>query len=266
MKRYIIRAVGVVLALALAVGVFMVVRTQMEYAQEETSRQEAEELAEFPLELQEYSLADAAANKPDPNLVLLAQLDLESLRAENPDIVGWICIPDTELSYPMVQGENNSYYLNHTWQRRRNAGGAIFLERTSKADFTDYHTIVYGHRMYNDSMFGTLKYYKDLDFWREHPCIYVVTEGGAYRYDIFAAQEAGVKEIVYRLDIREKRLEKEFLQYCIDGSVIDTGVVPMEDDCVLTLSTCVERGHATRWVVHGIRTQAYERPKTGLSE
>ena len=53
MKRYIMRAVGVVLALALAVGVFMVVRTQMEYAQEETSRQEAEELAEFPMELQE---------------------------------------------------------------------------------------------------------------------------------------------------------------------------------------------------------------------
>lgn len=261
MKRYITRAVGLVLAVMLAVGGFMAVRTQLEYAQEETSRSEAAEQAELPSHFQPYEQKDIEARVLDPNLVLLAQMDIESLREENPDVVGWICIPDTELSYPLLQGEDNAFYLNHTWQRTRNSGGAIFLEQTSSADFADYHTIVYGHRMRNDSMFGTLKYYKDLDFWREHPCVYVVTVNSAYRYDIFAAQEAGIEDIVYRLDIKEKHLEEEFLQYCTDGSAIDTGRAPVADECVLTLSTCMERGHATRWVVHGVRTQAYQRPK-----
>lgn len=266
MKRYMIRAVGLVLAVVLAVGGFMAIRTQLEYAQEETSRSEAAELAELPPHFQPYEQEEAAADEPDPNLVLLAQMNLEGLQEENPDVVGWICIPDTELSYPLVQGKDNAYYLKHTWQRTKNPGGAIFLEQTSNADFTDYHTIVYGHRMRNDSMFGTLKYYKDLDFWREHPCIYVVTADGAYRYDIFAAQEAGIKDIVYRLDIEEKHLEEEFLQYCTAGSAIDTGLTPMTDDRILTLSTCTGGSHATRWVVHGARTQVYERPKTDLPE
>lgn len=260
MKRYIIRAVGLALIALLAVGGFMVTRTQLEYAQEETSREEAAGIAGLPPDIQQYGPEDDAAGEPDPNLALLAQLDLESLRAENPDVVGWVCIPDTELSYPVVQGKNNSFYLNHTWQRAKNPGGSIFMEHTANPDFTDYHTLVYGHRMRNDSMFGTLKYYKDLDFWREHPCIYVVTTDSVYRYDIFSAQEAGIKEIVYRLDIEEKQLEEEFLQYCIEGSEIDTGVTPTADQHVLTLSTCTGRGHATRWVIHGVQTQAYERP------
>ena len=189
----------------------------------------------------------------------LAKIDLEALRAVNEDVVGWIAIPGTTLSYPLMQGEDNQYYLSHSWKREAVSGGSVFLESTNNRDLTDFHTIAYAHRMCNDTMFGTLKYYKGLDFWQEHPRIYIVLNDMIYRYDIFSAQEADVKGIVYRLDIEENELEEEFLQYCIENSVIDTGLTPEASDRILTLSTCTGNGHVNRWVVHGVLAQEYSR-------
>ena len=188
----------------------------------------------------------------------LADVDLEALRAVNEDVVGWIAIPGTDLSYPLMQGGDNHYYLSHNWKKESSIGGAVFLESTSSRDLTDFHTIVFAHRMLNDTMFGTLKYYNDADFWREHPHVYIVTDGGVYRYEIFSAQEADVKGIVYRLNIRESGLEEEYIQYCVEGSVIETGITPSPDDRFLVLSTCTEIGYANRWVVHGRLAQVYE--------
>jgi len=205
----------------------------------------AEETA--PLEPTEPLPEEAAA---------LAEVDLEALRAVNPDVRGWIAIPGTELSYPLMQGPDNQYYLSHNWKRELLGGGSVYLESTNSGDLSDFHTIAYAHRMRNDSMFGTLKYYKDEDFWKEHPSVYLVLDGGVYRYDIFSAREASVKGIVFRLDLEESHLEEDFIQACIERSVIDTGLTPEAGDRILTLSTCTETGHATRWVVHAVRHKA----------
>lgn len=263
MKRKVIRILEAALAAVLVVGLAMVLRTWTEGREEQSDREEAAGMANLPEQLQKYGQDCRVLSEPDPNLALLAQVDLRGLREENPDVIGWICIPDTELSYPLVQGEDNSFYLNRTWRQRRNSAGAIFMEHSCSADFSDYHTIIYGHRMNNDSMFGTLKYYDSLDFWREHPSVYVVTEDSVRRYDIFSAQEAGVKDTLYRLDIEEKHLEKELIAYCAGGSVLDTGLVPETGNPILTLSTCTRRGRSTRWVVHGMLSQAYKLDRTG---
>ena len=258
MKWKIVRILEIGLTAVLVIALAMVIRTQVECRQEADAQKEAAMLANLPPQLQRYGQEFRGENEPDPNLALLAQVDLNALQAENPDVVGWICIPDTELSYPLLQGEDNAFYLSHTWQRKRNAGGSVFMAQTCNADFTDYHTIIYAHRMNNGSMFGTLKYYERPDFWQEHPSVYVVTVDSVLRYDIFSAQEAGVRDILYCLDIEGNSLESELLQYCINGSVIDTGLTPKAGDPILTLSTCTERGHDTRWVVHGVLTQTYE--------
>jgi len=183
----------------------------------------------------------------------LAEIDLEALRAVNEDVRGWIAIPGTELSYPLMQGRDNQYYLSHNWKKELQGGGSVYLESTNSGDLSDFHTLVYAHRMRNGSMFGTLKYYQEEDFWREHPSIYVAVDRGVYRYDIFSVREASVKGIVFRLDIEESRLEEEFIQSCIENSVINAGLEPGADDQILTLSTCTEAGHANRWVVHAVR-------------
>lgn len=187
----------------------------------------------------------------------LANINLETLRTVNPDVIGWIMIPDTEISYPLLQGEDNKYYLSHNWKRKSSGSGSIFLESTNSRDLTDFHTIVYAHRMRNDTMFGELKYYRESDFWQEHPYVYLATDGGVSCYEIFAVQTADAKGIVYRLDIKQSSLEEEFLQSCIDNSVIDTGITPGKEDHILTLSTCTSVGYSNRLAVHSRLTQIY---------
>lgn len=183
-------------------------------------------------------------------------VDLEALQSLNPDVLGWIIIPNTELSYPLLQGEDNQYYLKRDWIGEPDAGGSIFLEVTNHQDFTDFHTIIYGHRMRNGTMFGMLKYYNDFVFWWEHPSIYIVTNSHIRQYDIFAAYETSVKGIVFQLELTGK--ENELIQYCVENSEIQTGIVPKKDDRLLTLSTCPKNGYSKRWVVQGYLTKEYE--------
>lgn len=244
------------IALGFLFSMGMVLRQQAEYRQIVHDRAEAVQLAGLSEQGKPLVQAQKGPELPE-EAASLAEVDLAALRAVNEDVVGWISIPGTELSYPLVQGEDNQYYLTHTWRREASSGGAVFLECMNRRDMRGFHTIAYAHRMNNDTMFGTLKYYRDSSFWEAHPSIYVVTDEGIARYDIFSAEEVSVTGIVYRLDLEESELEAEFLQACMDGSVIDTGIVPKEDARVLTLSTCTGNGHATRWVVHGTLVQTY---------
>lgn len=269
-----------VLAAVLLIGGGVLLRQYLQYrrmAADDADASQAAGLPErsetpqpaAPIQPEPTDAPEGPEEPPEPlpeEAAALAEVDLEALRAVNEDVVGWIEIPGTELSYPLVQGEDNRFYLDHNWKKEASGGGSVFLESTNSGDLSDYHTLAYAHRMRNGSMFGVLKYYKDQDFWQEHPRIYVVLEDGVYRYDIFAAQEADVKGVVYRLDIEASGLEEEFLQYCIEGSVIDTGVTPEVGERILTLSTCTGNGYDTRWVVHGVLAQIYERPEADPAE
>ena len=110
-------------------------------------------------------------------------------------------------------------------------------------------------------MFGPLRSYLKQDFWLAHPTVYLVTDAGVQAYDIFAAFEVGVHEVVYRLDLIESGLVNEFIRFSMRHSAIDTGITPTAEDKILTLSTCTGRGHDTRWVV-----QAVLRPEDPFAE
>ena len=111
-------------------------------------------------------------------------MDLPALQQVNSDVIGWIAIPGTEISYPLMQGTDNDYYLTHTWNQNSSAVGAIFMDCRCSADFSGFNTIVYGHRMNNGSMFAALKHYKKQDFLQAHPQIYVTNASGTHAYSI----------------------------------------------------------------------------------
>lgn len=207
--------------------------------------------------------ADETADVPDtlePEVtesdtdIIRAGLDLSPLRRINADVVCWIEIPGV-LSYPVLQGADNSYYLSHNWTGEKNAAGAIFLDYRASADLSDYHTLVYGHRMRNGSMFGSLKQYSDADFWQRHPYVFLSDENGIRQYDIYAAYEISVTGIAYQLDFATLEDRQDLIQYGLDNSLIDTGIVPTAEDSIVTLSTCSGNGHSTRWVVQAVRVK-----------
>lgn len=242
--------VRILLTVILLISLSFVGVRQWEYQKGNQEYETAEQVAELP-EL-ETDVEPELEGYQDPYVNMFASMDLDALREVNDDIIGWISIPYTQVSYPLLQGEDNDYYLNRTWKEVYNSVGSIFLECKNASDFSDFNTIIYGHRMRNGSMFGELKYYKDIEFWKEHPSIYIVNDDGVHRYDIFAAHEVGVQTITYGLGITKQETKEKFIDFALAGSVIDTGVVPTVDDKVVTLSTCTGNGYSTRWVVQGV--------------
>lgn len=202
----------------------------------------------------------AAPEEEDPHFQTLKDLNLEALREVNPDVVGWILIPDTVINYPLMQGTDNDYYLKHTWDKKQNAVGSIFLEHLSSPELTDFNTIIYGHNMTNGSMFASLRKYREQEYWEAHPYVYIRSDQGVYRYEIFSSYLASVDSNAYGIQFSSEESRSRFLTNRILNSVINTGVEPEPTDRILTLSTCSGRGYTTRWVVHARLKMILEQP------
>lgn len=192
----------------------------------------------------------ASLEEEDPHIRLLADLDLESLREVNPDVMGWILIPDTEVNYPIMAGTEDNYYLNHTWDRKSYGVGSIFLEHLCRPDFTDFNTIVYGHNMNDGSMFGSLLQYRQEDYRQAHPYVYIRSDLGVYRYEIFSSYFAKVDSNTYGVQFTSENQKIRFLDHILGESEFHSEIQPETTDRILTLSTCSGRGYSNRWVVH----------------
>ena len=288
MKPKFRKALAALLAVICALCLGRTALQLVQYRQGDETYAQAEELAGLPdlsdLPVVDFTggsgsvsssaSTDGAGEAPeevpvwqDPYAQALKDMDFSALRQQNPDVLGWILIPGTRVSYPVVQGTDNSYYLDHTWRGGKNSVGAIFMECRNSSDLSDFNTIIYGHRMNNRSMFGTLSQYKSRSYWQAHPYVYLTDDSGTHRYEIFAAGEVSVDSDVYRLGLRSDSSRQSFLDSCLALSALNTGVTPHTYDKVLTLSTCTGNGHATRWVVQAVCPgQAPETPEIPQEE
>ncbi|MCI8599636.1 MAG: class B sortase [Lachnospiraceae bacterium] len=174
----------------------------------------------------------------------------DKLRELNEDVIGWIEIPDTQVNYPILKGDDDVYYLNHTFNDTVNSSGSIFMEVLNSPDFTDLHTIIYGHNMKNGAMFGELKEYKSPSFLVEHPLIYIDQEDGTHAYEIFSCYETSVKSDSYTIGFERNDEYSRFLEKLKERSAYDTGVEVSVLDSVISLSTCDKSGKK-RYLVHG---------------
>jgi sortase B len=186
----------------------------------------------------------------------LNSMDLGALQALNPESIGWILIPNTKISYPLMQSGDNEYYLKHNYKKAASAGGSIFLDYRNAKGLKDFNSIIYGHRMKNGTMFEALKNYARLDYWKKHPYIYITLPGGtSYQYTIFASYEESASGQSYRTNFGgDLKAKQAFLDHAVGASLIATGVSVSAKDQILTLSTCTGRGYETRLVVHAKRT------------
>ena len=212
-----------------------------------TAPVEETEATEPPVE---WTWAVAPLAEEDPHIQTLTEINLEALREVNPAVIGWILIPDTKINYPLMQGEDNEYYLKHTWDEQASGSGSIFLECMNSPELTDFNTIVYGHNMGNGSMFGGLRKFGYQDYWKTHPYIYILSDAGVYRYEIFSSYLAEVDSSTYGLSFGQRQTREDFIANAVEKSEITTEITPEITDRVLTLSTCSGMGYSTRWVVH----------------
>lgn len=200
---------------------------------------------------------EADAGKPESSAPSEADLQvmqaISTLKEDNEEVIGWITFDNMKLSYPIMQGKDNEYYLNHTFSGEVNSAGSIFMEAANAADFEDMHTIIYGHNMKNLSMFGQLKKYKTEEFYDEHQYFTIYTEEHVYRYQIFAYYDIAETGDVYMVGFGPDEEYKTFINKMLRRSYYDTGVEVSEQDKVITLSTCSTEGN--RFVLNAKRIE-----------
>lgn len=102
-------------------------------------------------------------------------IQFRELMKVNPDTVGWLRIEGSNIDYPIVQGEDNDYYLSHDFYGQESVSGSIYLDYESQGDFTGRNQIIYGHHMKNGSMFRDVNYYKDEAYFKEHQYFSIYT-------------------------------------------------------------------------------------------
>lgn len=181
-------------------------------------------------------------------------VDINKYKKVNSDVIGWIYIVGTDIYYPLLHYTDNEYYLRRSWKTKEySRGGVIFMECKCEPDFSDYNTIIYGHRMRNETMFGKLKYFNSKSYWKKHPSVYIITESGVDRYDIYAAYEVSTDGETYKLYFGNDEAKQEYIDFTLRSSVINTGIVPTVNDKLLTLSTCSGNGYETRWIVQAVK-------------
>jgi sortase B len=176
-------------------------------------------------------------------------VDFEQLWQQNSDIVAWIYCPDTPINYPIVQTDNNSDYLRRLLDGSYNTAGTLFLDYRCAADFSDWNSIVYGHNMKNDSMFGTLVDYGEQAYFDAHPLLYLATPEQTYTVSLFAGYVTGTDDMVYLLDAQTR---DDLIDNVLLRSDFSSPVRPTEDDRILTLSTCSYEYEDARYVLFGI--------------
>lgn len=112
--------------------------------------------------------------------------DFSELLAVNPDVCGWITLDNTNVDYPVLQGETNFTYINTDVYGNFALAGSIFLDTRCSKEFTDPYSLIYGHHMADSKMFGDLDLYKDETFFQENTTGSLVLPGKAYQLEIIA--------------------------------------------------------------------------------
>lgn len=200
-----------------------------------------------------YSLLDELwlyENALDKSL-LIYRPDLDEPLGDDKKIsenqVAWLCVFDTDIDYPVMQGADNFEYLNKDPYGEFKLSGSIFLDYRSDRNLTDAYSVIYGHHMERGAMFGALDAFKERDYFDAHRTGRIVTEAAVYDYELFAVAYADAGN--QTLFSPHGRTTSEILEYLKQNSLIYTD---HEEGRIVALSTCSGDNSLTRLLVFGV--------------
>ncbi len=181
-----------------------------------------------------------------------------ALEIRNSDSVGWLTIDGTVIDYPVVQTEDNTFYLEHSFDRKYNYVGCPFLDYRCKSDFTGFNSIIYAHHLSGyPSMFTQITYFKDSDYMREHPTAVLLTKKGVRTVRFFAYMIVPNPSFAYVTDIGSQDEKNNYIDDIFDNAEYTSGYTSDElkekkDLRLLLLSTCTYEFWQARGVLVGV--------------
>lgn len=188
--------------------------------------------------------------------------EYKSLYNHNKNLIGWLKIADTNIDYPVMQTDNNEFYLDHDVDHEPDKNGTLFMDYQCDVLKPSFNFIIYGHNMRSGNMFGNLDKYKSQSYYEKHPVVLFDTiyEKGVYQVMyVFHSRIFTEDEITFKYyQMIEVSSEKEFesnMKSMQEIALYDTGVTAVYGDQLLTLSTCDYGEEDGRFVVVAKRIQ-----------
>ena len=175
----------------------------------------------------------------------------EELLNINSDYKMWISVNNSNIDYPVVQGEDNDFYLTHSFDKNKNISGCLYIDSNNDID-TDENIVIYGHHMKNETMFHNLNYFKEEEFFKENK-INIIRNGRQYKYEPFSVYVIPEDEAVFNMDFIDDDIYKEYLYNLSSKSYFSSDINLDENSEIITLITCSYEYSGARTVVHGIR-------------
>ncbi len=174
-----------------------------------------------------------------------------TLQGINKDTVGWLTVNNTKIDYPVVQGKDNDYYLKRDYYQSKNRHGWIFMDYRNNPDELDENTIIYGHNLANQTMFGTLRYALN-SYWYNKSANQIITfntPNANMKFQIFSIYTIPTTNDYLDVTFPSVGAYQEYIDLVKERSIYDFNVEVTPDDKLLTLSTCAN-GNDKRLVVH----------------
>ena len=194
----------------------------------------------------EPSNGDVPSSSQTQTTEPVAKPDYSEYVEQNPETVGWITIPGTQINFPVVQSVDNEYYLSHTFNHKSDKRGAIYMDYRNNPVNLDANTIIYGHNDYKDgSVFSEVAHYDDIEYYKEHPMIEFNTLDSYYQwkiYAVFITNQQPYDDNGYVFNFIWPQMEgpnfKGYVEELNKRTLYYTGVDIKDGDRILTLSTC----------------------------
>ena len=173
-------------------------------------------------------------------------LQLEELQKQNSEIIGYLEIEGTNISYPVCQTTNNDYYLTHNYKKEKASLGSLFLDKDFDLNKPSTNYLIYGHRSNSGTMFEDLIKYSEESFYKEHQTIRFTTTIEDATYEIISVfysrvyykDEKDVFRYYYFVNAETEEEYNEYIENCKKASIYDIETTATYGDQLLTLSTC----------------------------
>ena len=178
-------------------------------------------------------------------------VDTDRLLTMNPDYVFWLEIPETDISYPVVQTSNNSDYLRTSFTGEHRVGGCIFVDASCPSDLSGRNTVIYGHRMYDGTMFSGLREYLDSDYAAEHTELRIYLREEIRIYRLFSVRQTDQWDDYARTLFDSDKDYVAWMEDQLSHSLYDPESVSSGRANAVTLVTCAGDGTerlAVMWI------------------
>jgi sortase B len=178
-------------------------------------------------------------------------VDFNKLKEQNNETIAWLKINNTNIEYPVVKGTNNSFYLNHSFDKSKNSAGWIFADYKNKFDNTDKNIVIYGHNMRDGSMFGSMLNILDAKWYEneENTNITLYTENEKCIYKVFSIYKIESEDYYIKTEFSDDNNFEQFVNTIKKRSIKEFNTDVSKDDNILTVSTCANN-NKYRVVLH----------------